>query len=546
MTTPNPHSSGLAASAATRLFAAWAGLAFGLVAIAWLLPGLDGVGLTWDEPRYFTSVIKIQDWVAGVVTGPDRAELLSEPVIRETWDWARYWNPHPPAYKAAMAATEALFGGWLGAIAGFRMASLLFFSGLVGVVAWLAGITWGRVAGVGAGLSVLLMPRLVGHAHIGATDMPLAMAWLIASSGLALFVLGGRRWNLVLGAAALGFALATKFTGWLLPVSMVLWLALFGRSRRGLLGSLVWGIGGLFVAWALNPLAWHHPLGETFRMISESLHREDLVPISTYYMGRTWGYQVPAHHALVMTLITTPLPLLVLGTAGLARSVRWLPREPVGMLAVLQVLFFLTLMAAPSSPNHDGVRLFLPMFPFLALLAGSGFGWMVRRLDRMLPERYVLLAGLAAGSVFFLPPYVQTVRVAPLYLSYYNEAIGGLKGAAAAGMEVTYWLDALTPSFLEQVNEVVPDGSTITAFPNPEHLVFLQDYGLLKKEIRVTGGLPADYLVLSARKATFSVPQWNIYLNSRPELAVELDGVELAGLYRWAGDASSEPDPEEP
>ncbi len=32
----------------------------------------------------------------------------------------------------------------------------------------------------------------------------------------------------------------------------------------------------------------------------------------------------------------------------------------------------------------------------------------------------------------------------------------------------------------------------------------------------------------------------------KPELAVELDGVELVGLYEWQENEAFEPDPEEP
>ena len=194
---------------AARRFVLWAGVVLGILAFAWLFPGLDDVGIAWDEPYYFDSARRIQDWASQVVTGPDRAEQLSQEVVRETLNWRRYWNPHPPAYKLAMAATEATFGRWTGEIVGFRLAPLGFFSLLVACVTWLAGMTWGRAAGIGAGLSILLMPRVVGHAHIGATDTLTTLAWFVASVGFVLYVLNGKRRFLALGAAALGVALAS-------------------------------------------------------------------------------------------------------------------------------------------------------------------------------------------------------------------------------------------------------------------------------------------------------------------------------------------------
>ena len=530
----------------SRRFVLWAGLVLGLLSFAWLLPGLDDVGIAWDEPYYFDSVNRIQAWAGEVARGPDRGRLLSQEAVRETFDWRRYWNPHPPAYKIAMAATEAVFGRWTGEIVGYRLAPLGFFSLLVVSVTWLAGWAWGGAAGVGAGLAILFMPRVVGHAHIGATDTLTMFAWFVASVGLALYVLENKRRFLAVGAIGLGLALATKFTGYMIPIAMLLWLIAYGRSRRAVRGAFIWGLGGLFVAWGLNPLMWHDPIAETLRLFHDSLARDQVVPISTYYMGRAWGYEVPGHHAVVMTLITVPLSILVLSGWGTAVTARRWEERPIGGLCLTQILFFMALMAAPGSPNHDGVRLWLPMFPFVALLAGRGFGSILGVIWERLPRERAVLASLGLGGLFFLPPYVQTVRVAPLYLSYYNEVIGGVRGAARAGMETTYWLEAVTPAFLERLGETLPEGARLSAWPNVSHYRWLQLNGMLREDIQVTDRMPPDYFLLVARKSAFKPYHWRIYENVKPELAVELDGVEVVGLYAWPGNEASEPDPEGP
>lgn len=541
--TPGPATSG---DRRARRFVLVAGLALGVLTFLWLFPGLDRVGVSWDEPRYFVSVTRIQEWTAAVASGPNRAHLLSSEAIREAWDWARYWNPHPPAYKIAMATTEALFGRWTGAVVGYRIAPLAFFSLLVAGVTWLAGLTWGRAAGVGAGLALMLMPRVVGHAHIAATDIPLSLAWFAGSVGLALYVMSGARRHLVLGAIGLGLALATKFTGYLLPLAVLLWMIAYGRSRRAITGAILWGLGGLVVAYVINPLMWHDPLYEFVHLVRDSVLRDELIPINTYYLGRVWGYTVPGHHAVVMSLVTVPLALLVLaGWGGAAEARAWEDR-PIAGLCFTQILFWLALMAAPGSPNHDGVRLWLPMFPFVALLAGRGFGSVTGLVLARTRGREAVLALLALGALLFLPAYLQTVRVAPLYLSYYNEVIGGPRGAARVGMEATYWLEAVTPSFLDRVNRTLPPGARLAARPNTAHYEYLQSYGMLRDDVEVTRDGPPDYLLLVARKAAFSPEDWRIYGNVRPELAVELDGVELAGLYAWSSEDAATPDREEP
>ena len=529
-----------------RRFVGWAGFLLAIVAFATLLPGLGDVGIAWDEPYYFDSTRRIQEWASQITNGPDRWSQFRQEEVRSTFDWRRYWNPHPPAYKLVMAATEGVFGRWTGEVVGYRLTPLAFFCLLVAMVTWLAGFAWGRVAGVGAGLSLLLMPRVVGHAHIAATDTVLACAWFAASAGLALYVTHNEKRFLAAGILALGVALATKFTGYLLPLAMLLWLIPYGRSKRGFVGAIRWGIGGLIVAWILNPLMWHDPVAETLRLVSDSVSRSETIPIASYYLGRSWGYEVPGHQAIVMTLITVPLSILVLAGWGTAASAKRWEEDAVSGLCFTQMLFWIALMAAPGSPNHDGVRLWLPMFPFVAVLAGRGLASMAGIARRRLAEDGGLAVTLVLMALFFVPAFAQTIGAAPYYLAYYSEAIGGARGAARAGMESTYWLEVVTPAFLEKVEETVPPGARMSAWPNVEHYEWLQDNGMLRRDIVVTRETPADYLLLVARKAAFKPYHWRIYENVQPELAVELEGVELAGLYAWQADEDTDPDREEP
>jgi hypothetical protein len=535
-----------------RRFVGAASLSLALVAFLWLFPELDDVGVTWDEPQYYSSVARIQEWTRRVVFGPDRLEALEAEAIGATWDVDRYWNPHPPVYKEAMAVSEALLGERFGSLVGYRAASLFWFCTLLGGVVWFAGTSWGLVAGIGAGLSLLGMPRLLGHAHIAATDMPLALFWFLASAGFVLFVLHGRAMYLWIAALGLGLAMGTKFTGYLLPVPLLAWLALYGRRRHAWSGLVVWILLALLIAWASNPLAWYGPVGYARQLFSESLGRDQASPIYTYYLGRVWEYVLPWHHAPVMTAITVPVSLLALALVGGGAVVRKIRTEAAGMLCLVQVVFFWFLMALPGSPDHDGVRLFLPLFPFLAVLAGFGFACLVQAGRSLLAASGRLTAGAVTagaatllGLLFFYPPYLQASRVAPYYLSYYGELIGGTAGAARAGMEVSYWLDAVTPGFLAKLNETLPQGARLGAHPNLTHYQHLQLYGMIREDIQLIRDGPVSYFILLARKASFEPAHRGIYENVSPVLAVELDGVELAGLYRWSEDVAPDAAEEE-
>lgn len=515
------------------LGASLAAVALGLVAFAAGLPGLAEVGVTWDEPNYFASVERIQAWTARVAGGEWR-EAMRPGSIRAAWDADRYFNPHPPFYKIGMAATEAAFGGMTADPTGYRLFSLACFALLVAFVTGATGRLAGATAGAAAGVALILMPRVFGHAHVAATDMPLTLSWFAATVAWFFFVRdGGNRW-LVAGAVALGLGMATKFTAFLLPVPLAAWMLVAARSRRSVL-ALTAGVGlALLVAIAVNPAAWPDPLAYQVRLFEESLGREATVPISTFYDHRSYTFVVPWDHAIVMTIVTLPVPTLALAALGALSAPRGarVLRGFLG-LCLAQVMFWWALLALPGSPNHDGVRLWLPMFPFVAVVAGAGFD-VLSRAVRTRFRGAAATAGVALlATLFAYPPALATIRTAPYYLSYYGETIGGLAGADRQGMEVTYWFDAFTAAFRTRAETTLPDSAIVVAHPNHEYYEQLQAIGLLRPDLRFVADPPGDYLLLLARKAMFD-PRWTaVYRSAPPLLAAEYDGVELVGLYAW-------------
>jgi len=529
---------------ATGRHGALLGAALAIVAVAAGLPGLSEVGVTWDEPRYFQSVERIQDWTTRVASGEWR-QALSASAIEAAWDTDRYYNPHPPVYKSAMALTDAVFGGWRGAPSTYRLSSLLMFALLVALVTgWTARLTR-PAAGGAAGLALLLMPRVFGHAHVAATDTPLTLFWFVATMGAFFYVREGRRRWIAIAALALGLGLATKFTALLLPVPLAGWMLLHARTRRALVFCAFGLALALLVSVLVNPAAWPDPIGYQRRLIVESLSRELAAPISTYYGGRIFPFALPWHHAIVMTVATLPVATLALAVLALKTVIRRGETRPLASLCVVQIAFWWGLMALPDSPGHDGVRLWLPMFPFLAMLAGIGFGILVGALKRWTAAARVPVGDLAMplllGSLYFTPALLGTLRTYPHYLAYYGELAGGPSGAARWGLEATYWLDAVTASFREAVDRTLPPGAHVVAHPNAEYYTQLQGLGLLRSDLRFRQTPPADYLLLLGRKAMLFGGWESVYRSALPELAVELDGVELIGLYRWT-DREAEPE----
>jgi hypothetical protein len=119
-------------------------------------------------------------------------------------------------------------------------------------------------------------------------------------------------------------------------------------------------------------------------------------------------------------------------------------------------------------------------------------------------------------------------------LSYYNELIGGPRGAWHAGFEITYWYDAFNDRTLREISERLPEGATVD-FLNPlsktETFEELQSLGDLRGDLRLghrsSTEFPYVWLLTQDSKATaftrllFAMKPW---YESRPR---QLDGLRV-------------------
>jgi hypothetical protein len=191
----------------------------------------------------------------------------------------------------------------------------------------------------------------------------------------------------------------------------------------------------------LWPWVWHDTVQRLYEYARFQLQH---YPVSTYYFGATYS-RAPWHYPAVMTLVTTPpltLLLVLIGGVGVARAA-WRGSLPSTLLAV-GIVVNLVVASLPSTVKYNGVRLFMPLFPLLGIVAGVGFGRAVamalrlRRAThrRQQPPVYVALA------IMLLGPSARAVAVShPYQLSYYNVFVGGMQGAVARGLPATYWGD---------------------------------------------------------------------------------------------------------
>jgi 4-amino-4-deoxy-L-arabinose transferase-like glycosyltransferase len=353
------------------------------------------------------------------------------------------------------------------------------------------------------------------------------------------------------GDANLFAQIPSDWPGAILAIPLAVWLI-----RRGLgwvfRTSRVWGVErpgleiwtsilafGPVVGWLGNPAWWRETLPRLAHYYMLTTGRDDVLPpIQILYFGQLYEYSLPWHNAFVLLAITVPVTILGASAIGLIWGLRQIRRDRLPFYFLVHFLALPVIRIFPT-PAHDGVRLFLPTFFFLAAFAAWGTIWLADivartiRLPRALTWLRVAMAAAVLG-----PSAVALVRIHPYGLSYYNEFVGGSRGAWERGFELTYWYDAFTNRVLEDLNQRLPAHASIdflnvhtqTSMP-----VFSeqQNLGLLRSDIvlgRPDVAFPYVLLLTQDSKATaftrllFAMRPW--YASEPPQL----DGARVASV----------------
>jgi hypothetical protein len=417
----------------------------GVLSFLAVLFTIDGPGITVDEPL---DVRPGREYLR--IAASTGLRFFSREVVERTY----FDNKeHPPLGRWLLGVASRVFepvevmlrqGDPVGLyVRAGRVAPAVCFGILVFLVSRAGGRLGGVTGSTGAGLGLLMMPRVFGHAHLAALDTFVALLW--TASVLALdWAMRRARPIAALPWAGLvwGLALLVKIHAWLLP-PLVLVACLYRLGfRRGVLGFSVWfgvGFALFFVGW---PWLWYDPIARLQAYMGTVARSPTLVE----YFGSIYkDTNVPWHYPWVYFLTTVPLGLQLLGVWGVYQMLR--ERGAGGNGLVLASILAWLMLFSTRVPVYDGERLFLPAFSLWAVAIGRGFScaWGLCEKRRVL--RVLLGCTLVLQSV-------GVWQMSPFWLSYYNSAVGGLWGAERLGLEITYWGDAVDNGLLDRLVEV--------------------------------------------------------------------------------------------
>jgi Dolichyl-phosphate-mannose-protein mannosyltransferase len=463
-------------------------------------------GLTWDEPYYFHAADLHVEWLSrfgrNLAAGRPR-ESLGQDAIEQAWHWDPSHVPHPPFPRILSGISHMLLAPTIERFATYRAPTAVLFGLMVSVTyVWLAKV-FGRATGLVGALMTLLTPHLFGHAHFAMTDLPLAALWWLTTWA---FWKGLESWRWSVASGALwGLALATKFPAILIPLPLLVWAHLY-RRREYHNNAISMLLIGPAVMVATNPYLWHHPVARFFEFLYVSASRSvrpgtDFVIffLGEYHRSDT----LPWYYAGLMLVLALPETILGLALVGAASRMRSRDAGEVRALFALSAAVIGGSVLMPGAVLHDVTRLLLPVFPFVAGLAGCGFWrstqWVGDRLEAWASRRTL---AAAAGALVLAVPAIDVGLHYPYELSYFNRMVGGMQGAHDRGFEVTS-MEAFTPRFLAFLNDAVPPNAAVNASFGNQVFRYYQKHGRLRGDMQITDGADYDYYVLLNRPSAY-------------------------------------------
>ncbi|RMH38036.1 MAG: phospholipid carrier-dependent glycosyltransferase [Deltaproteobacteria bacterium] len=497
-----------------RVAAAFAA-AFAL-ALAVRLYDLGGAGQTWDEDV---------NWSAGrnYVTN-----LLSLDFSQASW---RFNYEHPPVMKY-IAGIGAQFADGYGPARALSAAMMALACALLVPI---GRRLWSLRVGVVAAMIAALTPHLIAHGKVVGHEAPSVLWWTLAV-WLCLWAQDGPPRS--------ARAMAPRFAA----VGVVLGVAVWSRFANGLLAPLV---GALLVLWAprgraratvgvglavipavaiavgvaIWPRLWASPvahLREAWAVLRQ-LHGPEP------YLGDVVGtaaHPAPWHYFFVYFAATAPVG--VLAAAG-AAALRWRAARPLATVAAWMLAPMLVLV---SPVKQDGVRYILPALSALALAAAVGLDAIAARARR----RWALPA-LGAAMAAYLA--AADARIHPYYLDYYNEVVGGPRGAFdARAFEVGWWGEGIDRAIACLNARAAPGAVVDKRRLQPGHVAWMRA-DLWPRRVQ-SGPFPhpsADWVLVNGLALhPFHPPPW---LELTCE--VDADGAPLARVYRRRGGAPVAP-----
>lgn len=471
---------------------------------------LNDFGITWDEPIYMQRGDVYVKWL----NHPTLTDI--DKTFGATTD-----DVHPPFRKLVAGITHGILTTHLHLTdntSGYRISSLFFVFPFIMVLTYIAIGQLGYAVGLLVPFMLTAIPQVLYLTPLVTLDYAIMCLWFIA-------VMAGIRgvksyfW-LTISGICVGLTMLTKLHGYLL--FLPIFGCIVGNHQKDTVKKIVLITSVAFITYLAGwPWLWTSPIAH----LTQYFHLQSTFEnVPEYIFGKTY-MAAPWWYVPVMFLVTTPAFVIILffiGAGTVIRKGRFWDRF---MLA--NALYPIAFFSLPWIYRHDWVRLFLPAYPFVCVVAGRGVVTIVQMFGKKF--RFIVLVLILIAWVFTV--YGSVIRIHPWESSYYNEFVGGVRGAARLGMETEFWGNAYL-GVLPWMNDHKKDMMCVSPVTSPFY--YYQAMGQIEPGVVFTAGREACiYLVVLMRQGLFVRDPYveNVVRTQKSVYNVTLDSVPMVSIY---------------
>jgi tetratricopeptide (TPR) repeat protein len=387
-------------------------------------------GITCDEVLHYNHSVSVYNYFA--THGEDQS-ALNTPVTNLKYYGQTYDNIVTILIKWFNIDNVYVFRHLMSTVAGWLV---IFVTALFAI--WLKDYK----SGILVLILFMVSPTFLGHSQNNLKDIPFALAYIASTFFTLKFLFSGRKnsfRDLILLTTSIAFSISIRAGGLLLICYLFFFFFIFylfkylRENRIDLIEvrtRFFWICCITVISWFLSILLWPYALHGPVKNVIESYRVMAHFP-STFcqiFEGKTeWSDFMPWYYLPKSMLITIPIAVLA-GLMLFCTFIRTKLNPEKTLLygiVVFSILFPVVFVVYEKSNTYSSWRQFLFIYPGIILLASIGYQYFYEYVK----NKYLKWGVIALIGVLSFHPLRFMLDNPHFYYLYYNQLVGGLKGA---------------------------------------------------------------------------------------------------------------------
>lgn len=486
-------------------------------------------GVTWD----FTYHFNVGLWHLGLPMQDKTVIVGPSPPLSDILPVISYLIFFEKLKILAWDTAYNLYGIFIGSLG----IGILFLF-ITKLINWQTGLI--------ASITLAFLPRYFGHLHNNMKDIPQAVFFTL--SLLLFWLLAQKPGIKYLLVSSVVFALSFNskvnaiFILIIALIYLILDIVIYKKSK---ISKYIWlyFIVAPSAALLLWLPFWTNPIGRLLE--AQHTYSSSTTNMPVLYFGTLFysGMNIPWHYPLGVLATTTPLVMLIFFILGFVFLLTEAVKKKKYALFIL--LWFTIPLARYLKPHMiviDDLRHFMEVvFPFATIIAAGIYQLFLvckKLLRKMNMENLIFRSAFIGLSLYLFYLTFQIKIYHPYQTSYFNELIGGIKGAQGK-FDIEFWGSAYkyALTFLNQnaskdakvVVAMAPDIARL--YLRPDLQTNLNQYNLASADPSVYK--KSNYTVILNRQSFFNWFNIPTYTNNnRPLYTLTLQSVPLVSIYK--------------